>query len=69
VTPRQLRIKAGVKRATVAPALGISVASLRLLEATPLEAWKVEQLQRYVEACGRELVVAAVRDGHGEALS
>ena len=70
MTPQQLRAKSGVGLAAVARALGISVPSLRILEATPTGSWTLYQLGRYAAACGRSLVVLAESDdGHGEELS
>lgn len=69
-TPANLRAKVGLAQSLVAIRMGISLQSLRILEATPLSAWTVEQAARYAAACGHVLKVVAVRDdSHEEELS
>lgn len=70
MSPADLRAKVGLAQSLVAARMGISLPSLRILEATPLDAWTVQQAARYVAACNHVLRVVAVRDdGHEEELT
>lgn len=60
MTPAELRAATGTKSSAVATRLGISPGSLKILEATPIEAWTLGQLRAYLDACGCELDLAAV---------
>jgi hypothetical protein len=58
MTPRYLRAREGIGAAEMARRLSMSVPTLRLLEATPTTAWKVETLTTHLPAiasiCWRE---------------
>lgn len=70
MTPAHLRAKVGIAASLVATRMGISLSSLKILEATPLAAWTLQQAGLYAAACGHVLKVIAVRDdGHEEELS
>lgn len=62
MTPAALRSKVGLAQSLVAVRMGVSLQTLRILEATPLGAWSVEQVGRYAAACGRVLKVSVVAD-------
>lgn len=69
-SPRCLRVRQRVSLADMARRLGVQVADVRALEAVPHGLWELRDLQRYLAALGRTLVVVAVdAAGKREALS
>ena len=66
MTPSQLRAVTGTPASAIAKALGISLGSLQILEATPTEAWTLAQLRTYVGACRCDLELAVVDRVDGE---
>lgn len=62
MSPRDLRLRAGVSELRAADYMGIGVGTLKLLEACPVDAWKVEQLRQHLRACGATLQLTSVGD-------
>lgn len=62
--PRHLRGRQRVSPDEMARRLGVSRASLLLLESTPTTAWKIETLVAYVRALGLALELRALDPGN-----
>lgn len=70
MSPREIRIRAGVSEVRAADYMGIGLGTLKLLEACPVDAWKVEQLAQHCKACGAKLQLTSVGDeGNQEVIT
>ncbi len=60
MSPKELRLKAGVSLAAMAHHMGLRVKVVNLLEQIDTGDWTVLQLSHYAKACGYTLQLTAV---------